>query len=82
MADIQQERRKPGERGDPPPLILTDQLTLSQPGGQIMPTTLLPTPKFSDLPTALIIGLTFFRIALEVCADIFWGPLAVLPSPT
>ena len=35
--------------------IFTDQVTLSQPGGQIMPTTLLlaPPPRFSDLPTAL-----------------------------
>ena len=28
----------------PPPQFLTDQLTLSQPGGLIMPTTVLPAP--------------------------------------
>ena len=33
--------------------ILPDQLTLSQPVGQIRPTTLLPAPRFSDLPTVL-----------------------------
>ena len=39
--------------------ILTDQLTLSQPGGQIITTTFttcsspLPPVEFSDLPTAL-----------------------------
>ena len=38
----------------PPPPFLADQLTLSQQGGQIMPTTLLRAPpEFSDLPTAL-----------------------------
>ena len=34
--------------------ILADQLTLLQPGGQIMPTILLLAPPgFSDIPTAL-----------------------------
>ena len=38
----------------PPPQFLADQLTLSQRGGQIMPTTLLRARlDFSDLPTAL-----------------------------
>ena len=36
----------------PLPLFLKDQLTLSQPGGQIMPITTCPH-KISDLPTAL-----------------------------
>ena len=39
------------------PQVLAEQLTLSQPGGQIMPTTELrapfPPPGFSDLATAL-----------------------------
>ena len=39
----------------PPPQFLSEQLTLSQPGGQIMPTTVLQAPpKFSDLATALV----------------------------
>ena len=35
--------------------FFADQLNLSQPGGQIMPTALLlpPPPIFSDLPSAL-----------------------------
>ena len=48
------EKKKKGlsEPGVPwPPQILTDQLTLSQPGRQIIPTTLLPTP--SDFQTFL-----------------------------
>ena len=38
------------------PQILTDQFNLNQgPGGHIMPTILLvPTPEFSDIPTALL----------------------------
>ena len=38
-----------------PTQCLAEQLTLSQPGGQIMLTTVLqaPPPKFSDLATAL-----------------------------
>ena len=37
------------------PKILANQLTLSQPGGQIMPIYVITTgpPGFSDLPTAL-----------------------------
>ena len=35
------------------PQFLLDQLILSQPGEQIMPTTLLFSPRFSDLLTAL-----------------------------
>ena len=46
-----------GTRGPPPP-IMTDQLTLFQPGrGQNMPTPLLLAPHptgFTDLPTALV----------------------------
>ena len=42
----------------PPPLDFDRSVTLSQPGGQFMPTTLphaLPLPLgFSDLPTALV----------------------------
>ena len=37
----------------PPSSFLIDQFTLSQPGGQIMPTTLVSAPGFSDFPTAL-----------------------------
>ena len=33
-----------GQGGQLPPQILADQLTLSQPGGLIMPTTVLPAP--------------------------------------
>ena len=33
--------------------MFTDQLTLFKPGGYIIPTTLLLTPGYSDLPTAL-----------------------------
>ena len=33
----------PSQGGDPPP-CLAEQLTLSQPGGQIMPTTVLQAP--------------------------------------
>ena len=41
--------------GSCPPLILKDQLTLFQPGGQITPTTLiLKSPGFSDLPPGLL----------------------------
>ena len=44
---------EPGGRGNSPPQILADQLSLSL-GGQIMLTTLmLQPPEFSDLPTAL-----------------------------
>ena len=35
------------------PHILTDHFTLSEPGEQIMPTTLLLAPRISDLPTTL-----------------------------
>ena len=45
-----------GLRGLEPPQFLAEQLTLSRPGGQIMPTvkcTEYPSG-FSDLPTALI----------------------------
>ena len=37
------------------PQFVAEQLTLSQPGGQIMPTIVLqaPPPGFSDLATAL-----------------------------
>ena len=35
------------------PQILANQLTLSQPGGQIMLTNHSSTPRFSDLATAL-----------------------------
>ena len=45
-----------GACANPPPQFLAEQLTLSQPGGQIMPTvkcTEYP-PGFSDLPTALM----------------------------
>ena len=38
-------RSQAGERGIPPPQILTNQSTLSQPGGGIMPTTLLFAPR-------------------------------------
>ena len=47
----------PGEGcgGLQPPQFLTNQLTLSQPGGQIMPTIVVQDtpPRFSDLVTAL-----------------------------
>ena len=46
--------------------ILADQLILSQPGGQIMPTYIITTgtPGFSDLLTALCI----FLAGYIVCA--------------
>ena len=37
----------------PPPQILADQLNLSQPGGHIMPTTLLRAPPPPDFETFL-----------------------------
>ena len=36
------------------PQFLAKQLTLSQPGGQIMPTTVMQAPGFSDLATLII----------------------------
>ena len=50
-----QGRRKWGAEGALAPKFLAKQLTLSQPGGQIMPTTVLraPPPGFLDLATAL-----------------------------
>ena len=40
-----------------PPQYLTDQLTLSQPGGQIIPTTVLPAPPdFQTLRWAWLIN--------------------------
>ena len=44
MSCIQQGCRQRGAWGLQPPQFLTDQLTLSQPGGQIMPATVLPAP--------------------------------------
>ena len=48
--------RRWGAGGPQAPQFLADQLTLSQPGGQIMPTTVIQAPPhgFSDLATALI----------------------------
>ena len=50
-----QGRRKRGGWGGGAlaPQFLAKQLTLSQPGGQIIPTTILPAPGFSDLATGL-----------------------------
>ena len=53
-----QGRRKGGTLGaSAPPQFLAEQLTLSQPGGQTMPTTVIqaPPPGFSDLAMALLI---------------------------
>ena len=44
---------EPKGQGGHPPQILSDQVTLFQPGGQIMPTTFYLPPGFSDLPPAL-----------------------------
>ena len=42
---MMQGRRKGGLWGLQPPQCLAEQLTLSQPGGQIMPTTVLQAPQ-------------------------------------
>ena len=47
---------KRGAEGASAPQFLAKQLTLSQPGGQIMPTTVIQAPPgFSDLATALYV---------------------------
>ena len=50
-----QARRKWGAGGPVPPHFLADQLTLSQPGGHIIPTQYYVPPGFSDVATALYI---------------------------
>ena len=51
---ILQARRKWGAGGALAPQFLAKQLTLSQPGGQIMPTTVIQAPPgFSDLAKAM-----------------------------
>ena len=49
-----QARRKRGGRGGMCPPLLADKLTLSQPGGHIIPTQYYVPPRFSDLATALL----------------------------
>ena len=49
-------RAGPGAWRMPPPHILADQLTISQPDGQIMP------PRFSDLPTSLNRGFNSYLL--------------------
>jgi hypothetical protein len=54
MASLEQGRRKRGGWG----AFLAKQLTLSQPGGQIIPTTVLqaPPPNFQTLRRACGVG--------------------------
>ena len=51
-------------RGPEPLRNLADQLTLFKPGGQIMPLTLLPAPRFKKLSTPLISLISFNHIFL------------------
>jgi hypothetical protein len=71
--------------------ILTYLLTLSQPGGHIMPTTLLlaSPPRISDLPTALNHFITFMdMISISLAAirmttledDVPIWEMAILPT--
>ena len=48
-----QARHKWGPGEARAPHFLSDQLTLSQPGGHIIPTQYYVPPRFSDLATAL-----------------------------
>ena len=63
-----------GGAGARSPQFLADQLTLSQPDGQIMPTTLLlaPPTRFSDLPTSLHIA----QVELVTVASLHYGAKA------
>ena len=48
------------------PPILSDQLTLSQPGEQVMPVTTC-SPGFSDLPTTLKSNVAITGLNTELC---------------
>ena len=68
MASLEQGRRKRGGWG----AFLAKQLTLSQPGGQIIPTTVLqaPPPNFQTLRRAWVKRslYTLYVVYLYTCA--------------
>ena len=65
---IRQARRKWGAGGALAPQFLTKQLTLSQPGGQIMPTTVIqaPPPDFQTLRRPCDTTKNWLRVAEPV----------------
>ena len=55
------------------PQILADQLTLSQPEGRFCPTHYCLAPRFSDLPTALLLAPFRYTRHMKCIYEVLWG---------
>ena len=58
--------RNRGGWSPPPPQFLADQLTLSQPGGQVMPPTLLSAPRIFRPSYGPACSLAHFDVVCEI----------------